>query len=145
MNRIIKFRAWDKHNREIRYPQPYCDGPDDVDCPENLRDKVCPSQLIGESGAKSHISDVLMNDELYVPMQYTGLNDKNGKEIYEGDIINFEGKKKFKIEFHFGAFCICLLDGRIDMSLFGFCENMPTFKLEVIGNIYENPKLLEGK
>jgi len=72
-------------------------------------------------------------------MQYTGLKDKNGKEIYEGDIVNswYEEYntggigsefKKHIVEFKMGAFTNCI----------------NTYKpIEVIGNIYENPELLE--
>ena len=78
------------------------------------------------------IQDVIP-DEL---MQYTGLKDKNGNEIYEGDVIRheFEGEygpyeHRDTVEYHEGAF-------------YPICEK-PGNEFEVIGNIYENPELLK--
>jgi hypothetical protein len=65
-------------------------------------------------------------------MQFTGLKDKNGKEIYEGDIIT-ERKYQAVVEWDEKSLqfnCHGMLDGK---------------NYEVIGNIYENPELLEGK
>jgi hypothetical protein len=67
-------------------------------------------------------------------MQSTGLKDKNGKEIYEGDILDDIGSKVHgQIIFINGAFIATHLNHRWDMD---------TRYLEVIGNIYENKELL---
>jgi hypothetical protein len=66
--------------------------------------------------------------------QLTGLKDKNGKEIYEGDILDFENGYKDVIEFFNGCF-------KLQQS--GYMDNMEHGK--VIGNIYENPELLTNK
>jgi len=69
---------------------------------------------------------------------FTGLHDKNGKEIYEGDIVaynkDYGGDKTFEVEYKKGGFTI-------QNALIGVCKQE---SLEVIGNIYENPELLEG-
>lgn len=80
-------------------------------------------------------------------MQFTGLFDKNGKEIYEGDIVktdNYNGVHYFVVEFmekycgSLSAFVFDCVDGEYSSV---HCE--ATHSSEVIGNIYENPELLE--
>jgi hypothetical protein len=70
-------------------------------------------------------------------MQYTDLKDRNGKEIYEGDIIVFD--ESMPIEMDRGCWT-CKRKGKASMLLFGVNEQS-----EVIGNIYENPELLDEK
>ena len=106
------------------------------------------------------------NEVSYELMQFTGLKDKNGKEIYEGDILRQgEGEHETLIEVKFG-------NGTFDSGCYNFtgfygvylkigfgggfkkgdlCEDMDEItqeecsRREVIGNIYENPELLEVK
>lgn len=88
--------------------------------------------------------------------QYTGLHDENGKEIYEGDIIDFSYDMfvgnfntfvaKGIVIFEEGAFYVqCLENERLtkDESYLLYTINIDT--IEIIGNIYENPELLEDK
>jgi hypothetical protein len=70
-------------------------------------------------------------------MQYTGLKDKNGKEIYEGDVLKWENDAIGKVEWLHDGFVVYFPNwNRAHRRLFG------SKKMEVIGNIYENPELL---
>jgi hypothetical protein len=106
--RIIKFRAWDKVNKHIISWKDF----QELDYPFTLF---------------AHIEDYQW--EL---MQYTGLKDKNGKEIYEGDIVR-QGETITSIIWESP----------------GFIMEKPTLvsekikPIEIIGNIYENPELLK--
>jgi len=109
--REIKFRAWHRHlNRMLESKDWHHYGP----------------HLIGGS---------LESDD-HILMQYTGLKDKNGKEIYEGDILS---KEPFlKVVFENGGFCFSndLASGSDRIS------QDRVSRLHVIGNIHENQELL---
>ncbi len=70
-------------------------------------------------------------------MQYTGLKDKNGKEIYEGDILLIEGRRNICI-FRGGGFTF---QWETEKHRFYHPDFSP--ESEIIGNIYENPELLK--
>ena len=97
--REIKFRAWDREVKEMLLPK-----------------KIWHLFAWDEDG----------NQPINI-MQYTGLKDKNGIEIYEGDLIYISGYGIYEVEFPF----IELYD-RDDINDIG----------KILGNIYENPELL---
>lgn len=116
--REIKFRAWDKESKEMFN---IFDGSHDNWFLPSWKDK-------------------------YNVMQYTGLKDKDGAEIYEGDIIKNASGEDFDIisiiEFSKGTFCL----KEKGNQQYDYIEN-PLYEwnceCEVIGNIYENKELLE--
>jgi hypothetical protein len=132
MVRQIKFRAWNKRNEYMDY------GPEF---------SIAGSKRYGDD------EDIPINDAFFnggrpydkadfVFEQFTGLQDCEGRDIYEGDIaeyINIEDKKLVgRIIFNHGAYEISFK--RAPGMFLPFCT-MCNFK--VIGNIHENPELLE--
>ena len=120
--REIKFRAWHKEKKiigevlgiNILHKEIFFSN-EDVDCYEHV-------------------------DFKYIElMQYTGLKDKNNKEIYEGDIVIHHGKMH-KIIFNAEEARFVLRDDEFEMNI-PFTNNNNK-RMEIIGNIYENPELL---
>lgn len=130
MNREIKFRGklvnskeWAEGNLCIRVDGTYIITPDET--------------ILGKYGK--------VNKETVG--QYTGLHDKNGKEIYEGDIIEWttlSGKKyRFSVEYsnkYAQYVSVNTKDVSMEYEPLGDYEN-----IEVIGNMYDNPELLGGE
>jgi len=120
MNRIIKFKAWDK------------------------KDKV----MIVPNGLTNPLNR--LNDDRYIHLQFTGLPDKNGKEIYEGDILKTSvmhgmpaviGVMEWharKAQFGVTAYVEQELPKNIEVNVNSSQNNYP----EIIGNIFENPEII---
>ena len=127
--REIKFRAWLKEERKMVNVETLFIG----------INRLC--------FGNSKTEDLFFRDfEEVELMQYTGLKDKNGKEIYEEDIVlvkpgGVSTWYKTVVEFKEGAFIASLIDGEDYIYIFnrGFDSN----DFEILGNIYENKNLLE--
>lgn len=77
-------------------------------------------------------------DERYIFLQYTGMKDINDKEIYEGDIVRTFGDS-------FIVFYSQEYVGYLLKDIDGCLETIRSYRVEVLGNIYENPELLEER
>lgn len=82
--------------------------------------------------------------------QYTGLTDKNGKKIFEGDIVAYytSTNRATNKEFHEVVFETRGESGYFGIKIsnietWGFCMEVPAKLMEIIGNIHDNPELLE--
>lgn len=121
--RDIKFRAWDEENG--------CWVSIDSVA---LCDDGSVAYLLSADGEPPYL------EEDVEIMQYTGLDDVNGKPIYEGDIVKaYRTCKNDLITFDNGSFGIALDDLHSFESFTDFYG-----KCEVIGNKFQNPELLEG-
>lgn len=133
MQREIKFRAW--NGKRMALPE-YSDDEDFYITPEG------EVKYITEVGCERHRHS--FSRQGWVLMQYTGLKDRNGKEIYEGDIIQGDFPLLI-VGFNtktaaFGASKSCVFDAG---NMYWFNNDIDILRDEwkVIGNIYEHPHL----
>lgn len=122
MSRPIKFRVWDKDaKRMIKYGE-----------------AITKYLKIGLNGVL-YWGDRDMSNDLEI-MQFTGLRDDNGKEVYEGDVISIPEMGRYEVVFKEGCF------GAEDGQGFApFRQTIWGLGGEVIGNIHDNPSLLGVK
>ncbi len=80
--------------------------------------------------------EILHIPDHFTVMQYTGLKDKNGKEIYEGDIQDYGNGRIVVVEFKDGCFGLRMPNGDFEKTW------VRPDQFKVIGNVYENPELI---
>lgn len=126
MNREIKFRAWHK----------------------DLKKMFKIGQITLEKGTwnfepndRDFIGMSIPSQPSFVLMQYTGLHDKNAKEIYEGDILKvyYKGMSEVGYVEYDNDYCEYKIIINTDKDYFSLWKSID---LEKIGNIYDNPELL---
>ncbi|MGE6893814.1 YopX family protein [Priestia flexa] len=120
--REIKFRAWNTREQFI----------DTAWLIDWEHEKICHSKH-----NQSKLDDCIL-------MQYVGLKDKNGKEIYEGDIIKLGTEERFYVAWHDykQEFTFRGYDGGYYPNTYRGATRDDEYGWEVIGNIYENKELL---
>lgn len=132
MNREIKFRAW--HNERMLYSH---------------------NNTINKSNSQNSWFFNTIKDADII-MQFTGLTDKNGKDVYDGDIVRIHNyKTDFKngepnidwrvFEVKYNQYLWAFSNDVIYMPISHYDLNtLEPYDIEIIGNIYENPELLSN-
>ena len=127
-----KFRVWNEKTESF------------IDYGDLMLDLKNGKVYSGDVGIPEYTIDVTNQ---VILMQYTGCRDKNGIEIYEGDVIKDKYDKTWLVQWFVGAFVITdkIPDSDGQKSTYSHFSNMSNhhFYFEVIGNIWEDGELLE--
>lgn len=140
------FRAWDKKNQHMFYDGYNCWEDTHITTHDYLGlslggDIYRQWEYVDNAPELANLTEKATDE--YILMQSTGLTDKNGKEIYEGDIVvDVKDKTKYKVFYREIGACFSLefLDSKnFDCRDFGEIQYEGIEQnLEIIGNIYEN-------
>lgn len=133
---IPKYRAWDVLAEKMI---------DEILMISFIRKEIIGKFSDGSTSVPLKFEDE-RNGEDVILMQSTGLRDKNGKEIFEGDILDYKGRKAL-VRWHgsYASFIYRFVDELQKRNTEWKPLYLAYMKCEIIGNIYENPELLEDK
>lgn len=120
--REIKFRAWDKENEKMMKVSSLHLENKEISVKENGTFRLFRMQDL---------------------MQFTGVKDKNGKEIYENDLISCNKYKNIVVFFENGCFKIKYPKSDTTNTICTLDTFLEKYKCKISGNIYENKNLLE--
>ena len=120
--REIKFRAWDKENEKMMKVSSLHLENKEISVKENGTFRLFRMQDL---------------------MQFTGVKDKNGKEIYENDLISCNKYKNIVVFFENGCFKVKYSKNDTTNVTYTLDTFLEKYKCKISGNVYENKNLLE--
>lgn len=130
---IPRYRAWDKTLKTMYEA-------DDIMYIDFREKEICVETLFFEKAARYDFDGIVL-------MQSTGLKDKNGKEIFEGDILSIEtDEENVKVEVSWdNKHALFVFESKKydERESLGELFEDNTYPFKIIGNVYENPELAE--
>ena len=149
MNRELKFRIWDKQYKK------WIENSSSLHCFSNWT--ICPFtgnlvDYVGAFGCDNFTASPahgyyfegveVVREPRYVIQQYTGLEDKNGTPIFEGDLVKAYFKTEEIGDITFDRAGFCFNSKSLNGTFLGIVES--GFPIEVVGNIFENRELIKN-
>lgn len=139
MNRVIKFRGKRCKDGEWVYGS-YVESNTSWNGHKPHKSWILPSPMTNGGWFSIRGAYPVIDETV---CQFTGLVDKNGKEIYEGDIVKCD-EFIYKVDYSENRFASFVLLRKQDMFAHFFGEAMEAFECSVMGNIFDNPELWKG-